>query len=139
MNETSTMHPVKLGKYKHFKGGEYIVIANSINIDFTTPIPVVIYKYANKKHGTDLFVRTTTNFTELITEKNVRRFEYIGPVEKETFFNGEQLLAMYQTLIDSCKVKNSNDTFLFKETTRLELALSIQQILKTLTIDINNG
>lgn len=67
---------LKLGKYRHFKGGEYEVL--SIGFDSETEQEVVIYKalYGEGK----IWVRPKHEFLErtLREGKFIKRFEYIG-------------------------------------------------------------
>lgn len=66
---------IKLGRYKHFKGKEYEVIA--IARDSETLEEMVVYKalYVSSEFGKDaMFVRPLKMFTE-----HVDRDEYSGP------------------------------------------------------------
>ncbi len=68
-----TPEPVRRGKYRHFKGGEYEVIG--IARDSETLEEVVVYRalYGNE----ELWVRPRSNFEEIIERdgKKIRRFE----------------------------------------------------------------
>ena len=67
---------LKLGKYKHFKGKEYEVLAIAKHSE--TLEEYVVYKelYGNY----DIWIRTLKMFEETITRDNktIKRFEYIG-------------------------------------------------------------
>ncbi len=69
-------HDVKKGRYRHFKGNEYEVLA--IGYDSETCEEVVIYKalYGDNK----IWVRPKYMFLERVHKNGeyVRRFEYIG-------------------------------------------------------------
>ena len=70
------MSEIKIGKYRHFKGGEYEVIG--IAKDSETLEDVVVYR-ALYGDG-ELWVRNAEMFSETVTreEKTFPRFEYIG-------------------------------------------------------------
>lgn len=67
---------VKLGKYRHFKGNEYEVLA--VGYDSETTEEVVIYK-ALYGQG-DIWVRNKKMFLEKVVKdgKEMPRFMYIG-------------------------------------------------------------
>lgn len=69
---------VPLGKYKHYKGGEYEVIANGL--DEATELPVVIYKTLYHNPKSEIWVRTETDFTQLVEHegKQVPRFSKVS-------------------------------------------------------------
>ncbi len=70
------MSSLKLGKYRHFKGNEYEVIAIAKHSE--TLEEMVVYK---GEHG--IWVRPLAMFTEEIERdgKKFMRFEYIGSKE----------------------------------------------------------
>lgn len=70
------MKGVKLGKYRHFKGNEYEVLA--VGFDSETTEEVVIYK-ALYGDG-EIWVRKKEMFLETVCRdgKTFKRFEYIG-------------------------------------------------------------
>lgn len=70
------MSEIKMGKYRHFKGGEYEVIG--IAKDSETLEDVVVYR-ALYGDG-ELWVRNAEMFGETVTRegKTFPRFEYIG-------------------------------------------------------------
>ncbi len=71
------MH-ITLGKYKHYKGGEYEVIANALNE--ADQNPVVVYKSLNSNSVSEFWVRPLSSFTEKVTLSDgqvVSRFEKI--------------------------------------------------------------
>lgn len=70
------MSEIKIGKYRHFKGGEYEVIG--IAKDSETLENVVVYR-ALYGDG-ELWVRNAEMFSETVTRegKTFPRFEYIG-------------------------------------------------------------
>ncbi len=67
---------VKLGKYRHFKGNEYEVVAIAKNSE--TLEEMVVYKalYGEK----ELWVRPKRMWEEIVERdgKTFKRFEYIG-------------------------------------------------------------
>ena len=70
------MSEIKIGKYRHFKGGEYEVIG--IAKDSETLEEMVVYR-ALYGEG-EMWVRSAKMFGETVTreEKTFPRFEYIG-------------------------------------------------------------
>ena len=70
------MSEIKIGKYRHFKGGEYEVIG--IAKDSETLEEMVVYR-ALYGDG-ELWVRNAEMFGETVTRegKTFPRFEYIG-------------------------------------------------------------
>lgn len=68
---------VQLGKYKHYRGGEYEVIANGL--DEATELPVVIYKALYPNPKSEIWVRTETDFRALVEQENqlVPRFSRV--------------------------------------------------------------
>lgn len=68
--------PIPLGKYRHFKGNEYEVIAIAKNSE--TLEDTVVYR-ALYGEG-DLWVRPLSMWTEIVERDGKRfvRFEYIG-------------------------------------------------------------
>ena len=67
--------PVKPGRYRHFKGGEYEVIG--IARDSETDQEMVVYRALYGERG--LWVRPLRMFTEIVDRdgQRVRRFERI--------------------------------------------------------------
>lgn len=67
---------IKLGKYRHFKGNEYEVVAIAKNSE--TLEEMVVYKalYGEK----ELWVRPKSMWEEIVERdgKTFKRFEYIG-------------------------------------------------------------
>jgi hypothetical protein len=72
------MEKVKLGKYQHFKGGLYRVIA--VGKIEATGEDVVVYETLYDNPVSRVWVRPLNNFLETveIDGKKVPRFEYIG-------------------------------------------------------------
>ena len=70
------MSEIKLGRYRHFKGNEYEVIAIAKHSEDLSPM--VVYK-ALYGEG-DVWVRPADMWDETITRdgKTFKRFEYIG-------------------------------------------------------------
>lgn len=70
------MSEIKLGRYRHFKGNEYEVIAVAKHSEDLSPM--VVYK-ALYGEG-DVWVRPADMWDEEITRdgKTFKRFEYIG-------------------------------------------------------------
>jgi hypothetical protein len=70
--------PLRPGKYRHFKGGEYEVIGVARHSE--TDESLVVYR---PLHGDDtgLWVRPLTMFQERVTlgNRTVARFEFLGP------------------------------------------------------------
>ena len=70
------MSEIKIGKYRHFKGGEYEVIG--IAKDSETLEDMVVYRALYGDGG--MWVRSAEMFGETVTRegKILPRFEYIG-------------------------------------------------------------
>ena len=70
------MSEIKLGRYRHFKGNEYEVIAIAKHSEDLSPM--VVYK-ALYGDG-DVWVRPLSMWDETITRdgKTFKRFEYVG-------------------------------------------------------------
>ncbi len=70
--------PVKPGRYRHFKGGEYEVI--DIARHSETDETLVVYRPLYEDSG--LWVRPLSMFAERVTrgERTTLRFEYLGPM-----------------------------------------------------------
>ena len=70
--------PVKPGRYRHFKGGEYEVIGVARHSE--TDETLVVYRPLYEDSG--LWVRPLSMFTERVTrgERTTLRFEYLGPM-----------------------------------------------------------
>jgi hypothetical protein len=69
--------PIRPGKYRHFKGGEYEVIGVARHSE--TDEYLVVYRPLYGDEG--LWVRPLTMFQERVTigPRSVPRFEYVGP------------------------------------------------------------
>jgi len=69
------MSGVRIGKYKHFKGGEYEVVGAAKHSE--TLAEMVLYKHVGEN---DLWVRPLEMFLEIIERdgKAMPRFEYVG-------------------------------------------------------------
>lgn len=70
------MEPLRLGKYKHFKGNEYEVVAVATHSESMEPM--VVYKALYGEGG--YWVRPLPMFLETVTRDGVTfpRFTYIG-------------------------------------------------------------
>lgn len=70
--------PVKPGRYRHFKGGEYEVIGIARHSE--TDETLVVYRPLYEDSG--LWVRPLSMFAERVTrgERTTQRFEYLGPM-----------------------------------------------------------
>ena len=70
--------PVKPGRYRHFKGGEYEVIGVARHSE--TDETLVVYRPLYEDSG--LWVRPLSMFVERVTrgERTTLRFEYLGPM-----------------------------------------------------------
>ena len=66
---------IKLGKYRHFKGNEYEVIANARHSEDLSEM--VVYR---RVHGDEIWVRPAYMWDEEVSVdgKIVKRFEYIS-------------------------------------------------------------
>ena len=71
------MHPVKIGRYRHYKGKEYSVIGVARHSE--TEEELVVYRKEYDDHG--LWVRPKGMFLETVdvAGRSVPRFEYLGP------------------------------------------------------------
>ena len=67
---------IRLGKYRHFKGNEYEVIAIALHSD--TCEEMVVYR--DLKNNGKVWVRPSVMWNETIERdgKTFKRFEYIG-------------------------------------------------------------
>ena len=70
------MNEIKIGRYRHFKGGEYEVCGTATHSE--TGEPLVVYRALYGERG--LWVRPVAMFLETVErDGQVRqRFEYIG-------------------------------------------------------------
>lgn len=73
------METIKLGKYRHFKGKEYLVIGFAKHSE--TLEDMVIYQALYGERG--IWVRPAKMWNEIVEYKGeaVRRFTFIGDVE----------------------------------------------------------
>ena len=71
-----TMNDIKLGKYRHFKGNEYELIAIAKCSETLEPMAVYRALYGEK----ELWVRPLSMWSETVLRDGVehRRFTYIG-------------------------------------------------------------
>ena len=69
-------HPIRPGRYRHFKGNEYEVIG--VAKDSETLTEMVVYRALYGEHG--LWVRPAAMFAETVTREGrvLPRFEWIG-------------------------------------------------------------
>ncbi len=69
---------MKLGKYRHYKGGEYVVLGIAKHSE--TLEDYVIYEATYKNDVSKLWIRPMKMFLENVKKdgKLVKRFEYIG-------------------------------------------------------------
>ncbi len=68
---------MKLGTYRHYEGGFYIVFAIAINKN--TGEEMVVYKFNGS--ASQVYTQSITSFQEKIVYKEgveVKRFEYVG-------------------------------------------------------------
>jgi len=74
--ELINMGEIKIGKYKHFKGGEYEVVGIAKHSE--TQEEMVVYRALY--HDNELWVRPRNMFLETVERdgKTFPRFEYIG-------------------------------------------------------------
>ena len=74
------MEDIKLGRYRHFKGGEYEVLGLATHSE--TEEPMVVYRPLYGERG--LWVRPAAMWNETVERdgKTIRRFTYIGDGEK---------------------------------------------------------
>lgn len=70
------MEDIKLGRYRHFKGGEYEVLGLATHSE--TEEPMVVYRPLYGERG--LWVRPAAMWNETVERdgKTFRRFTYIG-------------------------------------------------------------
>jgi len=69
------MNRVKLGRYRHFKGGEYEVLGIALHSETTEPM--VVYRALYGSGG--LWVRPEAMFLETVERDGImfKRFEYL--------------------------------------------------------------
>ncbi len=75
------MEEIKLGEYKHFKGGEYEVIGVAHHSETLEELVVYRALYDSPEYGRNaLWIRPKKMFLEkvIIDGKEVARFEYIN-------------------------------------------------------------
>lgn len=74
---SSPLEPVRPGRYRHFKGGEYEVLGVARHSE--TQDWYVVYRSLSGDVG--LWVRPLAMFAETVTHdgREVPRFEYLGP------------------------------------------------------------
>jgi len=75
------MEKIKLGEYKHFKGGEYEVIGVAHHSETLEELVVYRALYDSPEYGRNaLWIRPKKMFLEkvIIDGKEVARFEYIN-------------------------------------------------------------
>jgi cyclomaltodextrinase / maltogenic alpha-amylase / neopullulanase len=75
------MPNIKLGKYRHFKGGDYEVIGTAHHSESLEELVVYQALYYSEKFGDDaLWVRPVEMFSERVEVDGtlVPRFKYIG-------------------------------------------------------------
>ena len=67
---------IRLGRYRHFKGGEYRVFCVALHSE--TREPMVVYQALYGEHG--MWVRPASMWNETVERdgKTFRRFTYIG-------------------------------------------------------------
>ena len=75
------MAEIRPGRYRHFKGGEYEVLATAIHSE--TLEPMVVYRALYGEGG--LWVRPAAMFLETVQRdgKTVPRFSYLGKGDEE--------------------------------------------------------
>lgn len=66
---------IKPGRYRHFKGNEYVVLFNAVHSE--TLEHMVVYQAMYGEHG--IWVRPSSMWNESVEHngRNVKRFEYI--------------------------------------------------------------
>jgi hypothetical protein len=72
---------IKIGRYKHFKGGEYKVVCVAMDADTLERRVVYQGLYHNGETGDHpIFVRSLAEFTEVISRPGYEglRFSYLG-------------------------------------------------------------
>ena len=70
------MDEIKIGRYRHFKGGEYEVLCVALHSE--TKEPMVVYRALYGEHT--VWVRPAEMWNETVEREGAvyRRFEYIG-------------------------------------------------------------
>lgn len=81
----------KLGRYRHFKGGEYEAVALAYHSE--TGEEMVVYREENSGKSSMLHVRPLAMFVEDVLRDGVRkpRFMYLGPSETNPVGHGISL------------------------------------------------
>ena len=66
---------IKPGRYRHFKGNEYVVLFNAAHSE--TLEPMVVYQAMYGEHG--IWVRPSSMWNETVEQNGriVKRFEYV--------------------------------------------------------------
>ena len=80
MGELPPLPDVRLGRYRHYKGNDYEVVAVARHSE--TLEPVVVYRALYGEGG--LWVRPYAMFCEelVVEERTVRRFALVEPAEE---------------------------------------------------------
>ena len=67
---------IKLGKYRHYKGNEYLVIGIAQHSETLEPMVVYQALYGNK----EMWVRPASMWNEIVNKEDYKgpRFQYIG-------------------------------------------------------------
>ena len=67
---------IKLGKYRHYKGNEYLVIGIAKHSETLEPMVVYQALYGNK----EMWVRPASMWNEIVNKEDYQgpRFQYIG-------------------------------------------------------------
>ena len=67
---------IKLGKYRHYKGNEYLVIGIAQHSETLEPMVVYQALYGNK----EMWVRPASMWNEIVNKEDYQgpRFQYIG-------------------------------------------------------------
>ena len=67
---------IKIGKYKHFKGNEYLVIGIAKHSETLEPMVVYQALYGSK----EMWVRPASMWNEIVNKEDYQgpRFQYIG-------------------------------------------------------------
>jgi hypothetical protein len=75
-----TQNSVRPGRYRHYKGNEYIMLGVARHSE--TDEELVVYRADYGERG--LWVRPLTMFQETVEANGVRlpRFEYLGPAQE---------------------------------------------------------
>lgn len=129
------MFMTQLGRYKHFKGGEYEVIANVLlETEANGMVAGVLYKHADDTP--QLFVRSEQNFFEEVDIDDLTKGPRFVFIEESTSkpLNAADLMVIHDTLYGSLSIVGSAAPWTFTKETRTATMETVLQKLKDMPV-----